>query len=77
MPSKQLVVWCVLYFGDLFGSPRCTPSTRWVSYLVYYYVPPMYQHWGDSMPELRYSLIAALALAFVDADLAQAALWSR
>ena len=63
MISKQLLVWVCLYFGGLAGS-LIHPIYPLVSYMVFYYAPPLWNWWGDALPEWRYSLMAAGAMSF-------------
>ena len=61
--SKSLLVWLVLYYGGLLGA-LSHPMYPLISYLVFYYAPPHLNDWGEVLPDLRYSLIASIALLF-------------
>lgn len=57
--SKMALIYSVLYLGGLAGT-LIHPFYPFVSYLVFYYLPPHLNWWGRELPDLRYSLIASL-----------------
>jgi hypothetical protein len=59
--SKIVVVWLLTYFGGLVLS-LAHPIYPLVSYLVFYYLPPEKNWWGDGLPDLRWSLLASVVL---------------
>lgn len=59
--SKILAVWLLLYFGGL-ALALVHPIYPFVSYLVFYYLPPHVNWWGRYLPDLRFSLLASLVL---------------
>jgi putative inorganic carbon (hco3(-)) transporter len=61
MMSKELLLWLVVYFGGL-ALAVLHPIYPLVSYLVFYYAPPHVNWWGRYIPELRWSLIASIAM---------------
>ena len=59
--SKELFLWLVVYLGGVAGT-LIHPIYPFVSYLAFYYAPPGKNWWGRYLPELRFSLVASLAM---------------
>lgn len=59
--TKMAFFWVTVYGGGLAGS-ILHPIYPLVAYLTFYYMPPHLNWWGKDLPDLRYSLTAALFL---------------
>ena len=59
--SKMALFWATLYGGGLLGS-LLHPFYPLFSYILFYYLPPHLNWWGQALPDGRYSLIASLFL---------------
>jgi O-antigen ligase len=59
--AKRAVIWLAAYIGGLALSVT-DPFLPLMSYLLDYYNHPPLRWWGDELPDLRWSLIAALVL---------------
>lgn len=59
--SKMTMLWVVMYFGNLAGA-LIHPMYPMTAYLVFYYMPPHLNWWGQNLPDLRYSLLASIVL---------------
>lgn len=59
--SKILLVWILTYGGGL-ALALVHPIYPFVSYLTFYYLPPQKNWWGDSLPSLRWSLLASAVM---------------
>lgn len=59
--SKVLAAWLVVYFGGIVLA-IVHPIYPLISYLTFYYMPPHLNWWGLRLPDLRYSLLASLAM---------------
>lgn len=58
---KMAALWAILYGVGLFGS-LIHPFYPFFSYILFYYLPPHLNWWGQYLPDLRYSLIASVFL---------------
>lgn len=58
--SLTAVVFVVVYFGLLFAALFKRPYFGLCAYLMAFYLHPPVRWWGESLPDLRWSLTAAL-----------------
>lgn len=59
--SKVLLLWLLTYFGGL-ALALVHPIYPFMSYLVFYYLPPHTNWWGGPLPDLRWSLLASMVM---------------